>query len=75
MKLPLTIDDIGTIQWWVDTSHGTHMDCKDDTGMMMPLGKEPYMSILRGQKTNTGNSTKTELVGIDDVLTKILWGK
>ena len=51
------------------------MDCKGHTGMMMSLGKGSHMSSSRGQKKNTGSSTETELVGVDDVLAKILWGK
>ena len=75
MKLTLTVDSMGTIRWWVDSSHGTHMDCKGHTGMMMTLGKGATMSSSRGQKVNTGSSTETELVGVDEMLRKILWGK
>ena len=41
----------------------------------MLLGKDAAMSMPRAQKTNTGSSSKLELIGINDVLLKILWGK
>ena len=43
--------------------------------MMMSLGKGATMSMSRGQKLNTKSSTESELVGIDDALPQILWGK
>lgn len=75
MKLTLIIDNIGTIRWWVDAAHGTYMGCKVHTSMMISLGKGAHMSSLRGQKTNTESSTETELVGVDGVIAKMLWGK
>ena len=42
---------------------------------MMSLGKGAEMSMSRGQKLNTKRSTESELVGINDVLPQILWGK
>jgi hypothetical protein len=69
------VDNMTTIRWWVDASYGTHSDCKGHTGMMMSLGKGAPMSMSRGQKLNTKSSTESELVGIDDALPQILWGK
>ena len=75
MKLTLTVDNMNTIKWWVDASYGVHMDCKGHTGMMMSLGRGAAMSFSRGQKLNTRSSTEAELVGIDDAIPSIMWGK
>ena len=75
MKLTLTIDNLSTICWWVDASYGCHMDLKGHTGMMMSLGGGAAMSFSRGQKMNVKSSTECELVGIDDAIPSILWGK
>ena len=42
---------------------------------MMSLGKGAVLSSSRKQKLNTKSSTESELVGVDDVISKILWGK
>jgi hypothetical protein len=75
MKLNLTIDDLNSIHWWVDASYGTHHDGKGHTGMMMSMGKGAILSSSKKQKMNTKSSTESELVGIDDCISKILWGK
>ena len=43
--------------------------------MMMSLGKGSTMSMSRGQKLNAKSSTKSDLVGMDDALPQILWGR
>ena len=75
MKLTLSVHNMSTVKWWVDASYGTHWDCKGHTGMMMSLGKGAVLSSSRKQKLNTKSSTESELVGVDDVISKILWGK
>ena len=75
MEMVLSVEKLTTIRWWVDVSYRAHSDCKGNTGMMMFLGKGAAMSMSWGQKLNTKSSTKVELVGIDDALLQILWGK
>jgi len=33
LKLCLTVDNLHTLHWWVDTSYGVHWDSKGHTGM------------------------------------------
>ena len=40
----------------------------------MSLGKGAVMSASRAQKINTRSSTEAELVGIDDMIPKMMWG-
>ncbi len=75
MKLTLVVNNLHTLRWWVDASYGTHSDLKGHTGMMMSLGEGATMSFSRGQKLNARSSTIAELIGIDDTIPDIIWGK
>ena len=52
-----------------------HPDYKNHTGAVHSLGKGAIASISTKQKVNSRSSTKAELIGIDDVISKILWSK
>jgi hypothetical protein len=73
MPLNLTIDNLQSTKWLVDSSHGVHEDGKGQTGAGMILGKGAIISFLRKQKSNTRSSTESELVGVDDAMPSILW--
>ena len=75
MKLTLEVDCMTTISWYVDASYGAHMDLKGHTGMMMTLGKGATMSFLHGQKLNVKSSTECELVGVNDAILQMMWGR
>ena len=72
LKLTLSVDNLTTIRWYVDTAYGVHIDCKGHTGMMMTLGRGAAMSFSRGQKLNDRSLTEVELIGLDDALLDIL---
>ena len=48
MKLTLTVDNLHTLEWWVDAVYGVHEDLKGHTGMMMTMGSGAVMSLSRG---------------------------
>ena len=75
IKLNITEDSLTTICWYVDESYSVHSDCKGHTRMMMTLGAGASMSLSKGHKINVKSYTELELVGIDDSLPDILWGK
>lgn len=75
MKLTLNVDSLNVIRWYVDASYNVHWDCKGQTGAMMTLGRGAPISFSRKQKLNVRSSTDGELVGIDDALPLILWGR
>ena len=75
MKLVLTINPMHTIHWYVDASYGTHSNFKGHTGMIMTMGFGALKIISREHKINVKSSTEAELVGLDDDLGNILWGK
>ena len=39
MKLTLSVDNMSILNWFVDASHITHMECKGHVGIAMTLGK------------------------------------
>ena len=61
------------IQWWVDASFATHPNCHSHTGATLSFGKGSVYSMSTKQKLNTRSSTEAELVGINDILSMILW--
>ena len=61
------------IQWWVDASFATHPNCRSHTGATLSFGKGSVYSMSTKQKLNTRSSTEAELVGINDVVSMILW--
>ena len=75
LVLTLTANNMSIQKWWIDASYGTHPDCKSHTGSMMTLGKGAVISNSTKQKINTRSSTEAELVGVDDMVSHVLWTK
>jgi hypothetical protein len=73
--LTLSAENLNVIKWYVDASFAVHPDFKSHTGAVMTYGQGAIQSISRKQKLNTRSSTESELVGVDDASTAILWTK
>ena len=73
LSLTLEADDMTVIQWWIDASFATHPNCRSHTGATLSFGKGSVYSMSSKQKINTRSSTEAKLVGINDVLSMILW--
>jgi hypothetical protein len=75
LEMPLTLEanNMSIIKWWVDTSYAVHPDMKSHTGGTISLGKGTIYNTSTRQKLNTKNSTKSELVGVNNVMPQILW--
>ena len=71
--LTLGIDDVKVIKWYVDAPYGVHPDLRSHTGSIMTMGTGAIQSGSAKQKMNARSSTEAELVGVDDVISKILW--
>jgi hypothetical protein len=67
--------NINIIKWYVDASFAVHDDFKSQSGAVMMMGEGYVQNISRKQKLNTRSSTESELVGVDDVATMVLWTK
>jgi hypothetical protein len=73
---PLTLEanSMTVIKWWIDALYAVHPDMRSHTGggtMMMGKGSA-YSSSIR-QKLNTRSSTEAELVGVNDMMSMVLW--
>lgn len=73
--LTLEGENLRVIKWLIDVSFAVHKDFKSHIGVVMTMGKGAIQSISRKQKLNTRSSTESELVGVDDVCTMVLWIK
>ena len=73
MKLTLSVYNMSIVNWFVDASHMTHMDCKGHVGGVMTLGKGAVISFSAKIKSNTKISTKMEIHGVDHVFNTALW--
>ncbi len=69
-------DDTQAIKWYVDATFAVHKDYKSHTGGTMTLGDGVLCSVLTTkQKVMSQSSTGAEPVGVDDVISKVLWPK
>jgi Reverse transcriptase (RNA-dependent DNA polymerase) len=75
MPLTLEADDMRVVKWWIDASFAVHPDIKSHTGGVMTLGKGAVYGTSTRQKLVTKSSTEAELVGVNDVLPKVIWTK
>jgi hypothetical protein len=71
----MSADSSTTIKWHVDASFVVHMHFRSHTGATLPLGMGTICAISTKQKINTRSSTESELVSVDDVVSKNLWTK
>ena len=71
----LEADDSQMINWYVDAAFAVHHDFKSHTGATVTLGNGSIDSTSTKQKVNTRSSTGAETIGLDDVISKVLWTK
>jgi hypothetical protein len=73
MPLQLEADNMHIIKWWIDASFAVHPNMRSHTGGCMSLGKGVVYGTSTNQKLNTRSSTEAELVGVNDVMSQVLW--
>jgi hypothetical protein len=71
----LEADDDQSLNWHVDAAFAVHADYKSHTGATLTLGKGTATSHSGKQKVNSRSSTESEMIGIDDLVTKMIWTK
>jgi len=63
----------GVLNWYVDASFAVHSNMRGHTGGGLTMGRGfPIVSSTK-QKLNTRSSTESELVGVDDMMSSIIW--
>lgn len=75
LHLTLEPDDLHIFKWMVDASFAVHPNMRSHTGCAASAGKGSFLSVSTKQKINTKSSTEAELVGVDDIMGRILWTK
>ena len=61
------------MKWYIDASSSVHKDMRIHTCGFMTMGTGgAYVHSIK-QKLNTKSSTEAKLVGVDDVLTQVIW--
>jgi len=73
IPLILTMGGSGKIRWHVDAAFAVHNDMKSHTGATMTMGQGATSSKSSKQKLNTKSSTEAEFVGVDDVMSQVIW--
>ena len=58
---------------YIDASHGSHPNFKGHTGGIISLGHGAVHAKSSKQKLNSKSSTETELIGLSDYLSQVLW--
>jgi hypothetical protein len=66
-------DSLTNICWYVSASHQTREDCKGHTGSLLTLGKGATTSLSNKQKIPSKSSTQSEIIGLYDKTSDILW--
>jgi hypothetical protein len=75
VDLPLTLraDGTGVLNWYVDASFAVHANMRGHTGGALMMGRGfPIVSSTK-HKINTQSSTESELVGVNDIMSLIIW--
>ena len=67
-----TMDD-GILTWWVDASYTVHNGMWGHTGGMRSAGTGFIYSTSNKQKLFSHSSTKAELVGVYDMMPRMVW--
>jgi hypothetical protein len=73
LALTLEADDVRVVKWSIDASFAVHGDMRSHTGGCGSLGKGMFSTTSGKQKMNTRSLTEAELVGVDDMMAKVLW--
>jgi len=73
--MSMSADDSATIKWMIDAAFAVHPDMKSHTGATLSLGTGVICSVSTKQKRNSRSSTEAEFIGVDDVVSKVLWTK
>ena len=71
----MSIDKSGNIKWYIAESFAVHKDMRSRTGGFVTMGTQRAYVYSRKQKLNTKSSTEADIVGVDDVLTQVIWNR
>ena len=70
--LTLEVNNTKSMNWYIYSSHDEHNDIRNYAGACMTLGSRMIITAFTIQKINTRSSTEADLVGVDNMLSKII---
>jgi len=73
LGLTLEVKDHIKVLAYIDASHGVHQNFKGHTGGIISIGQGAVHAKSSKQKLNSKSSTETELIGLSDYLSQVLW--
>jgi hypothetical protein len=65
----------GVLHWYMDAAFAVHPNMRGHSGGAMTLGLGFPISSSGKQKLNTCSSTESELVGVDNLMSLIIWSR
>jgi hypothetical protein len=75
MPLVLGATSGGVLHWYMDASYAVRPNIRSHSGGALTLGHGFPISSSGKQKLNTRSSTESELVGVDDMMSLIIWSR
>ena len=72
LPLTLTIDNYFNIKCYVDAAFLVHKDMRSHTGGFVTMGTRGAY-VQSSKKINTNSPTQVNIVGVDDLLTQVVW--
>jgi hypothetical protein len=73
LGLKLTFDPRARLEAYIDASYAIYNDARSQTGLFITLGTGAINAKSTRQKLNTKSSTESELVGLSDMGSNVLW--
>ena len=73
LSLILSIYKSGNIKWYFDASFAVHKDMMNHAGVFMTMVTGGAYAQSSKPNMKTKSSTEAKLVGVDDVLTQVIW--
>ena len=73
LPLILSIKKSGNIKWYVDAAFAVHKDMRSHIGGFMTMVAGGAYVQSSKQNLKTQSSTEADLVGGDNVLTRVIW--
>jgi hypothetical protein len=71
--LTLSVIDGLKVHAYIDASHGSHPNFKGHTGGVITIGKGAIHTKSAKQKLNSKSSSETELIGLSDYASQVIW--
>ena len=75
IKISLSVGEILSVKWWVDTSYTVNEDLQEKPRAIISLEKITVSKLSTKQKMNGKSSTENKIIRGDEAMTKVLWSK